>query len=371
MRLRLWTCLLASACAGAIAMPCLAAERGSAIRHHAVYKKQGRFAGWPANNGIWSWGDEIVVGFTLGYYKRNPSGGHAIDRIRRSVVRQARSLDGGETWSVEVPSFLDKDDKERKVADSPGGFDFSNPDVAVRFRQAKFYVSSDRCKTWQGPFRLPTFGRKGLLARTDYLIEGKHRLTAFVAATKDNGREGQPLCIRTEDGGKTWKLVGWICAEPPQGYGYAIMPSTVSVPGDGYLSMIRRGGVFDGTKRWWLEAYLSPNQGKAWYRLLEPTIDNAGNPASMIRLEDGRIALTYGWRHDPYGVRAMLSKDDGQTWGDEIVLRCDGASWDIGYPRTVQRADGKCVTIYYYHHPDQPERYIACTIWDPNRVGGD
>jgi len=82
-------------------------------------------------------------------------------------------------------------------------------------------------------------------------------------------------------------------------------------------------------------------------------------------LKSGAIALTYGWRHSPYGIRAIVSKDDGQTWGKEMVLRCDGASWDLGYPRTVQRADGKCVTVYYYHHPDQKERFIGATIWDP------
>ena len=28
-----------------------------------VYKTPGRYAGWPANHGIWIWGNEIVVGF--------------------------------------------------------------------------------------------------------------------------------------------------------------------------------------------------------------------------------------------------------------------------------------------------------------------
>ena len=85
----------------------------------------------------------------------------------------------------------------------------------------------------------------------------------------------------------------------------------------------------------------------------------------MIRLADGRIALTYGWRHAPYGIRARISEDEGQSWSKEIILRCDGASWDLGYPRTVQRTDGKCVTVYYYHHPDQEERLSGATIWEP------
>ncbi len=40
----------------------------------------------------------------------------------------------------------------------------------------------------------------------------------------------------------------------------------------------------------------------------------------------------------------------------------------MGYPRTVQRADGKIVTIYYIHDQPQSDRYIAATIWDPERV---
>ena len=132
-------------------------------------------------------------------------------------------------------------------------------------------------------------------------------------------------------------------------------------------SSTRRGGVFDGQRRWWVEAYLSPDRGQSWYRLAEPVIENSGNPATLTRLGNGDLALTYGWRRAPYGIRGRLSRDGGQTWSDEFVLTADGASWDLGYPRTVQRADGKCVTIYYHHTSDQPERFIACTIWEPSR----
>src|SRR5260370_31746083 len=37
--------------------------------HVVVYGEKGRFGGWPANHGIWSWGDEILVGFSAGPYK--------------------------------------------------------------------------------------------------------------------------------------------------------------------------------------------------------------------------------------------------------------------------------------------------------------
>ncbi len=336
------------------------------IQHVKVYSEPGRFGGWPANHGIWSWGDEIVVGFTVGGYLKNPTGGHDIDRDKPSVPHQARSTDGGETWQVERPSFVDENGKQADPVALKEPIDFSNPDVALKLSGGNLYVSTDRCRSWSGPFELPTFGRPNLQARTDYLIEGPQRVTAFVAAAKtETPQEGQPLCIRTTDGGLTWNLVGWIGPEPPASYGYAIMPATVRVGETGYLSMIRRGGVFDGTKRWWVEPFLSPDDGKSWYLLDGPVIENAGNPATLTRLDSGELAMAYGMRRSPYGIRVRTSQDDGQSWSAERSIRSDGSSWDIGYPRTVQRADGKCVTIYYYHNSDSPERYIACTVWDP------
>lgn len=363
--------VLTCAFACLFAASALAQTMPEVVKHVDVYKESGRFAGWPANNGIWSWGNEVVVGFSLGYYKVNPTGGHAIDSERRSGPRLARSLDGGETWTIERPDYVSEDGVEREPTTLTEPIDFSNPNMAIRFRSDRFYVSPDRCKTWQGPYMIPTFGRQGLLARTDYLIEDKNTVTAFVAATKDNGNEGQPLCIRTTDGGLTWELVGWMAPQPPEGYGYSIMPSTVQLDSGAYLSIIRRAGVFDGEAKRWIEAVLSPDRGETWYLLDEPYIDNSGNPADMIKLADGRLALTYGWRSAPQGMRARLSDDHGQSWGPEIVLRHDAASWDIGYPRTVQRSDGKILTIYYYHDAEQPERYIACTIWDPGTPAED
>jgi hypothetical protein len=85
----------------------------------------------------------------------------------------------------------------------------------------------------------------------------------------------------------------------------------------------------------------------------------------MIRLRDGRLCLTYGYRDAPFKMCARLSGDEGATWGEEIVLRADGGNHDVGYPRTVQRADGRVVTVYYFNNHADGERYIAATIWAP------
>ena len=98
-----------------------------------VFKEKNRFAGWPANNGIWSWSDEIVVGFTLGYHDDKKREGHPIDGNRPITKRQARSLDGGKTWTIETPSYLDSSGREAQPSESPGGIDFTHPDFALLF----------------------------------------------------------------------------------------------------------------------------------------------------------------------------------------------------------------------------------------------
>lgn len=360
-----------TAMVGAVCISGAWAQQAGPVKNVVIYNEPGRFAGWPANNGIWSWDDEIVVGFTLGYYK-DKGGGHPIDPDRPSIPQQARSLDGGETWTIETPSYLDENGKQKQPAPLSEAIDFTQPNFALMFRMegsnsgySYFYWSNDRCKTWYGPFCFPDFGRKGIFSRTDYMINGKHDLFAFSTAAKDQGGEGWPFMAHTADGGKTWELVSWIGPQPGPG-GYAIMPSTVRLSDTDLLSIIRRrSATEDGPKRWWIEPFLSTDNGKSWWLLAEPTVNNAGNPAHVIRLEDGRIALTYGYRLEPYGIRAQISDDNGRTWGKPIILRDDGGEWDLGYPRTVQRTDGKIVTAYYFNDKTQKERYIAATIWDP------
>src|SRR5690242_1394640 len=77
-------------------------EPPQVLRHVVVYGAPGRFAGWPANHGMWSWGDELLVGFSRGYTKdRGPY--HHIDHDQPEEFLLARSRDGGLTWSVEEP----------------------------------------------------------------------------------------------------------------------------------------------------------------------------------------------------------------------------------------------------------------------------
>lgn len=380
--MRSGVCLLAgtSLCLGALLAADGSGKAEPSVKHVKVYAVPGRFGGWPANHGIWSWGDEILVGFSAGYYKDLGPNMHNIDRQKPEEHLLARSLDGGETWKIENPAakgalipapkmlhgVLPPGLEEKPWTDCPGDIDFTHPDFAMTVRMtsvdsgpSRFYYSTDRGKNWLGPYRLPLFGQKGIAARTDYVVNGKHDCTLFLSAAKENGREGRPLCVRTTDGGKTWNFVSWIADEPP---GYAIMPATVRLGPGELLTAIR---YHDDSKAW-LDTFRSHDDGRTWKYDTRPAPDlGEGNPASMIRLADGRICLTYGYRLKPYGMRARLSADGGHTWGKEIVLRDDGGGRDLGYPRSVQRKDGKIVTVYYFHDQPKGDRYIVATIWEP------
>ena len=370
------------ACAPAKQQESTPLEETLPVKHVAVFHEPGMFGGWPANHGIWSWGDEILVGFSKGYYK-DLGDRHHIDREKPEVHMLARSLDGGETWTVEDPGakgyllteggFLHgvprPDVAIPEMKECEGGIDFTHPDFVMAVRTnstgagiSRFFYSYDRGHTWAGPFRLPNFGAPGIAARTDYIVNGENDSMLFLTAAKANGEEGRLLCVRTTDGGKTWKLVSWIGAEPK---GFEIMPASVRLS---ETDILVAGRNREGPRRW-ISAYLSKDNGETWERLDDPVDDSGiGNPPAMIKLKDGRICLIYGFRGEPYSIRARLSSDGGQTWSDDYVLRDDGASRDIGYPRVVQRPDGKVVAVYYFTDPETgPERYIGATIWDPPR----
>lgn len=149
------------------------------------------------------------------------------------------------------------------------------------------------------------------------------------------------------------------------------MPSTVRTSQTHLVSALRRRLDDEGGERDSIDVYVSNDNGRTW-GFLSKVADsgtNNGNPPSMVRMRDGRLCVTYGYRSVPYGIRARISVDNGKTWGDEIVLRQDIRSWDFGYTRTVQRTDGKLVTIYYCTTKESPEQHIVATIWDPDAWG--
>ena len=106
-----------------------------------------------------------------------------------------------------------------------------------------------------------------------------------------------------------------------------------------------------------LTLYTSDDDGDTWQFDQQLTAANE-HPGHLLELADGQILLTYGDRANP-GVEAKLSSDDGQTWSDPIRLAELGG--DLGYPSSVQRADGKIVSAYY---SSSGGYYMGVVIWN-------
>lgn len=324
------------------------------------------------------------MGFVEARYE-DDGGFHTYDQ---SSARDhyARSQDGGESWTVEnayengqsgwrYNNRLSEDKAESPV-ELEEAIDFTNPNLALTFQRqtndtgpSHFYYSYNNGKEWNGPYKLPNLGTEGIATRTDYIIDGEQELTAFFTVAKSNGEEGRILCARTTDGGQTWEKVAWVGPEPE---GFEIMSSSVRLSPQELLTVVRHR---TGEGKSLLTSYHSDDNGESWNRLEDPVSNtgDGGSPPTLVKLENGDLALGYVVRQeDGSRVCVKFSSDEGQSWSDEIILREDGATADIGYPRMIQRPDGKLLIVYYWNNALQedtdPYRYIGGTIFDPEKV---
>lgn len=360
------------------------------IEHVNVYRVPGEYAAWPANYGLWAWGDEIVAVFSQGF-KGVQENLHARDMTRPFVGKQARSLDGGHTWTPEpfnghIPggTSLSGDEHVVEALQSqpnivpdrdlqPLGhpIDFLDPETIVMAARTGlnhgsiswFYVSRDRARSWEGPYRFGDFGLPGISARTDIVPLGQHDALFLLTAVKSNGKEGRVFCVRTRDGGQSFNFESFVGEEPD---GYAIMPASLKMNDGSILSLVRCSTPGKGPDRKaWIEQYRSFDEGKSW-TLEGRAVDNTGfggNPPTLTRLGDKKLLLVYGFRDAPFGMRARTSSDEGASWSDDIVLRDDGGMSDLGYPRTVALDDGKALTVYYFNGGSDSDRYIGATLF--------
>jgi len=362
------------------------------VQQITVYSEQGRFAGWPANYGMWAWGDELVLGFVTCNYARDAQF-HARDGNYPALTMQARSLDGGMTWSVaEFPGKtpdgrgLSADEhmaaglRLAEVIDGRGGpqpqtepVDFTAPDFAFMAARTGlepgcrsfYYLSGDRAKTWSGPYCWPQFVWAGVAARTDYIVMGPAHMIVFLTANKFDGEEGRVFCAETRDGGLRWHFLSWI-GEELSGLDHGIMPASLRLANGEIIVVTRAGHGHDYT----LELYRSTDDAQTWVgpdvvvAFADRQANHLGNPATLSLTGDGQVAMTWGNRDAPYTIDAKLSSDGGRTWGPVRQLREGGGNHDLGYPRTVANAKGELVTAYYFNE-EQRERFIGVTIWVP------
>lgn len=369
--------------------PLLAGESLS-IEHRIAAVAPDQFLGWPANNGVWQWGEEILVGFTRGEFA--VKNGHNIAGRQESLF--ARSRDGGNTWTMfDPPGFLD-DEHPTYLGNGKTPLrtplDFSHPGFTLRFfatgyhgnddPEGGFFYSYDRGDSWHGPHSLhaltdhPELKGKIFSQRTDYLIQSSERCLVFITVDDGVQERRRLACIQTVDGGLTFQFLSWVT--PVFETARGTMSQTVPLNDREFVLAYRKIQSGDAEKSS-IEACRSVDGGRSWQPLSTVKImQTNSNPPALVRLQDGRLCCAYGDRKTAE-IRARYSSDSGFTWGPELIIRDDFQSVpedpdsgtrlnaDMGYVRMVQRPDGKLAAMYYWATATHPQQHIAVSIWAP------
>jgi hypothetical protein len=399
--------------------------------HTVVYRRENEFATHPYSRGFWETAaGHLICNFSVAtvdyggdplqlahhHLITNPGG-------RRGVT--VRSEDRGRTWRVS------NEDKNRPGMDvkapqpgidgKPGGLpelgpiDYADKDVLVSNfyyqymqedpliadfvatvttafgppeNQVYFRVSKNAGRTWSRSAMLPLDGLYSLSAVESSLVRPDGRCLLFLTggankqgqhnrfpASIEHGEPNRPLVYRSTDDGTDFHFLSFISPkDDPDFSGLQRMyPRGVMLPNGRIVCTVRVERDWAGDM--WTEIFKSDDGGQSWQYLSRVT--EFGAPGSPVLMNDGRLVLVYTYRLPPRGMRAIVSEDQGLTWGPEIILRDDAGSWDIGYPRAWEVEPGKIGTIYHFNDKADPiqvkggdtpwgiggVRYIARTIF--------
>ena len=375
--------------------------RPESIEHVVVYRNDSEYAGWPVRGGFWNFGDdEFVAGFV-----RNKCAYKALSDVKHGRIQwgdgqhvTVRSQDGGRTWPTESLQVLVNNKLELRtqlIRESQPDFpeyssilpkakpvDFASPSVAMATELAlgrekgpmAYFLTRDCGHTWEGPHILPTRGEypinrsrqalETITAPPAYLQRSDGTVLFFVDGRSGEGVRLGPLVLASYDGGVEWRFLSYLAPKYQTSVG--AMPAPALLPDGRIVATLRCGRM--GIQVQWTEVLGSDDDGLTWRFLSR--VNDWGAPAHLLVLRDGRLLCTYGRRVPPYGVRAKVSEDGGESWGTELIIRDDGGSWDVGYPTTALRDDGKVIAIYYINKGDDVVncdggvRHIAASIFE-------
>lgn len=222
--------------------------------------------------------------------------------------------------------------------------------------------SDDGAKTWKGPFIPPVL--PGTTSRTALdkpcptfnrgaMTQGKDG-KLYWAVVRSGGGPSSLHLIRSSDKGKTWEYMSQIAVDPKITFNETSMIETTK--GD-LVAFIRTAGFDDH-----LAIARSTDGGKS-FKWEDGKI--VGHPYHALKLPDGRVFVIYGYRHQPFGIRARILNADCTDMAEapEFVIRDDGGTGDLGYPWAALLPDGNVLVAYYFNIGDGT-RYIAGSVLD-------
>lgn len=319
-----------------------------------------------------------------------------------------KSRDEGESWEElsRIANEHNLDEREGGIIELPGGRIVCNVfynrmyDERGEYMDASYLdtgllgmysvVSDDGGRTWSEP----SFLDVSKLHFTD--IEGPASppialpdgtlLQVLTAYNIYGDAKGSAIVVFESRDGLNWTLRSTVGEDKDGNLGGLWEASIVRCDSGRIVCAIRNEGPIEGTlmqrmeEEGWtfseatrneggaqvLWTALSDDDGRTWHSL--QASEMVGHPPDLIKLHSGAILCTYGYRPEnhgePAGIRACVSYDEGASWDmdNEIIIRQDFLNFDIGYPASLQRTDGRIVTVYYCNMFGR--FFEATTTWD-------
>ncbi len=139
-------------------------------------------------------------------------------------------------------------------------------------------------------------------------------------------------------------------------------PHLIELENGDLLCLIRGEDLGETDSIFTIFQSVSTDKGKTW---TEPEMlldETGGAPPHILKLKSGKLLCTYGRRKLPFGIMAMISKDNGKTWERDIRLYENSVSDDIGYPSTVELHDGTLLTAFYAKETDESNPCVIMQI---------
>lgn len=223
--------------------------------------------------------------------------------------------------------------------------------------------STDNGKTWSDPIYPPAikqevnydmYGNKVPVYNRGAMYESESGRIFWVVAATDNAQSKKTsnYLMYSDDKGRTWNYLSVVAEDPEIAFNET---SIYETPKGDLVAFLR-------TARYDDQACIarSTDGGKtfAW-----ESMGFKGHPLQAMRLPDNRVFLVYGYRHQPFGIRARILNAECTDFAaaEEIIIREDGDGWDIGYPWAVMLDNNQILVSYYFNINDGP-RHIAGTI---------
>ncbi|MBR4940945.1 MAG: exo-alpha-sialidase [Clostridia bacterium] len=222
-------------------------------------------------------------------------------------------------------------------------------------------VSEDGGNTWGETVKLPVSAPHGPIRLSDGSL-----FYMGTAMYTDAIPGGTNAAYVSRDDGKTWEKVGvpeeMVCAN-----GFAFEePHAIELPSGRILAVFRAEHWVEGE---WDEPFTvvstySDDGGKTWSKMKHTGF--CGSPPHLMLHSSGALICSVGRRKESYGERAYVSYDGGETWEDEYILSAGAENGDLGYPASVELADGSIFTMYYqkFAPEDGKNRSILYTKWN-------